>query len=163
VVSSANFLVDSESKLQGAESMMGMMGSIGMGDWKMESARPMEMGGEGGAAATPSARTVEEKHLGDFLVAVFPAEASPNVGKRAIRVRVRDAAQKPVTGATVRFTYTMDMPGMSIEPAAVKELGDGLYEGMADFSMAGPWGLVVEIETAGKPPARGKFTIRVAG
>ena len=52
---------------------------------------------------------------------------------------------------------------MGTEQAAVKELGDGLYEGMADFSMAGPWGVVVEIEAPGKAPARGKFTIRVAG
>src|SRR5262245_40476858 len=45
VVTSGNFLIDSESKLQAAESTMGMMGAIGMGDWQMESAKPMEMGG----------------------------------------------------------------------------------------------------------------------
>ena len=36
--------------------MMGMMGAIGMGDWKMESARPMEMG-----AQTAQAKPVEKK------------------------------------------------------------------------------------------------------
>ena len=45
IVTSGNFLIDSESKLAAATSMMGMMGQIGMGDWKMESAKPMEMGG----------------------------------------------------------------------------------------------------------------------
>src|SRR5207253_5449993 len=77
VVTSANFLVDSESKLQAAESMMGMMGAIGMGDWKMESAKPMEMGGQGGAAAPPETRPGppgargqgQEKRVGDLLVA----------------------------------------------------------------------------------------------
>ena len=60
IVTSGNFLVDSESKLQAAESMMGMMGSIGMADWKMESAKPMDMGGGGAtepaqpAPATPT-------------------------------------------------------------------------------------------------------------
>src|SRR5438876_2627392 len=80
VVTSGNFLVDSESKLQAAESMMGMMGAIGMGDWKMESAKPMDMGGEGGEPAAPSpsaqappAEVAPEKRVGDLLVSVVPA------------------------------------------------------------------------------------------
>ncbi|MCS6925242.1 MAG: efflux RND transporter periplasmic adaptor subunit, partial [Candidatus Binatia bacterium] len=40
IVTNGNFLIDSESKLAAAESMMAMMGAIGMGDWKMEGARP---------------------------------------------------------------------------------------------------------------------------
>src|SRR5881397_4213347 len=59
VVTIANFLVDSESKLQAAESMMGMMGALGMGHVTMESARPIEMGGGGGAGG-------EEKRVGDL-------------------------------------------------------------------------------------------------
>src|SRR5439155_1221387 len=51
VVTSANFLVDSESKLQAAESMMGMMGALGMGHVTMEGARPMQMAG--GEQAAP--------------------------------------------------------------------------------------------------------------
>jgi len=45
VVSSANFFLDSESQL--IASMEGMMGLIGMGDWKMEHSRmgEMDMGG----------------------------------------------------------------------------------------------------------------------
>lgn len=45
VVSSANFLIDSESKLMA--SMEGMMGLTGMGDWKMESAKMGEMDMDG--------------------------------------------------------------------------------------------------------------------
>ena len=171
VVTSANFLVDSESKLQAAESMMGMMGAIGMGDWKMESARPMDMGGgegeaaerEGHAPESERAAAPDEKRVGEFMVAVFPAKGQATATSTPIHVRVHDASGKPVTGAQVRFSYTMDMPGMSIEQAAAKELGEGLYEGMAGFTMAGPWGLVVEIAAPGKSPARAKFTIRVAG
>src|SRR4030095_8710154 len=44
IVTSGNFLLDSESKLQSATSMMGMMGAIGMGDWKMERRKTLEMG-----------------------------------------------------------------------------------------------------------------------
>src|SRR5207245_2867660 len=88
VVTSGNFLIDSESKLQAAESMMGMMGAIGMGDWKMESAKPMEMGGQASEAAPPEARPGppgatgqgQEKRVGDLLVAVSAAVEPVKVG-----------------------------------------------------------------------------------
>src|SRR5262249_50191055 len=96
VVTSANFLVDSESQLQGSESMMGMMGAIGMGDWKMESAKPMSMGGEQKAGGESmegmrmegepaKASAPEEKKVGDLFVAVFPATDTAKVGQSAIR------------------------------------------------------------------------------
>jgi Cu(I)/Ag(I) efflux system membrane fusion protein len=189
VVTSANFLVDSESQLQGAESMMAMMGAIGMGDWKMESARPMLMGGEGEVAgdsmagmkmsgedsaqkdagvetdpgkgsATPAP---DGKQVGDLRVSIFPAAETAKVGESAIRVRVHDASGAPVTQAKVSFNYTMDMPGMAIESVEARNIGDGIYEGTAKFTMGGPWGLVVQIDRAGKPSLREKFIVRVGG
>jgi Cu(I)/Ag(I) efflux system membrane fusion protein len=169
VVTSANFLVDSESQLQGAESMMSMMGAIGMGDWKMESAKPMSMGGgnepamkEPAPADTPSF-AVEEKRVGDLMVSVYPAAGTAKVGVSAIRVRVSDATGAPITQAKVSFNYTMDMAGMAIESAEAKQVGDGIYEGMAKFTMGGPWGVVVQIDRPGKPTLREKFTVRVGG
>ena len=170
VVTSANFLVDSESQLQGAESMMGMMGAIGMGDWKMESAKPMSMGSEHsvdvptrptGAGVSVEAPSAEEKKVGDLEVSVLPATVK--VGESAIRVRLRDSGGAPVTQAKVRFDYTMDMPGMSIESADAKDIGDGSYEGMAKFTMGGAWSVVVQIDRPGKPPLREKFVVRVSG
>ena len=155
VVTSANFLVDSESRLQAAESMMGMMGALGMGGVKMETARPMEMGGGGGGGP-------EEKQVGDLRVAVSPAREPTGLGENTLHVRVRDATGAPVVGARVSFTYTMDMPGMAIEEAAARDLGDGVYEGSARFTMGGPWSVVVQVERPGKPPVREKFTLRVA-
>jgi hypothetical protein len=154
VVASANFLVDSESRLQAVESMTGMMGALGMGHVTMEGAHPMEM--SGGEAVRG-----EEKTVGDLRVTVFPATETARVGENAIRVRIRDAAGNPVTGARVGVTYTMDMPGMTIEETRARELGDGVYEASARFTMAGPWGLVVQIERPGKPALREKFTLRV--
>ncbi len=161
VVTSANFLVDSESKLQAAESMMGMMGALGMGHVTMEGARPMQMAG-GEAAAPGGAGAGETKQMGDLRVTVFPARETATVGENAIRVRVEDAAGAPVAGAGVSFSYTMDMPGMAIEEARARELGGGVYEGAARFAMGGPWSLVVQIERPGKPPLRERFTLRVA-
>jgi membrane fusion protein, copper/silver efflux system len=169
VVTSANFLVDSESQIRGARSMSEMMGAVGMADWRMESAKPMSM--EPGApaqaappagATTPADRTPEEQRVGDLLVALFPAEGAP--GEEAtVRLRVRDAGGAPVTDAAVSLDYTMDMPGMKIERAEARAAGGGLYEARARLAMAGPWSVVVEIHRPGKPSLRGRFTLRVGG
>ena len=45
IVTSANFLLDAESKLASASSMQGMMGRIGMGDWQMRGAHEGKMEG----------------------------------------------------------------------------------------------------------------------
>ena len=164
VVTSANFLVDSESQLQGAESMMGMMGAIGMGDWKMESAKPMSMSGVEGPSGEPAqASAFEEKRVGDLLVAVLPGADTAKIGQSAIRVRVRDAEGVPLKQGKVSLNYTMDMSGMSIERAEAKEIGDGFYEGTANFTMGGSWSLVVEIDRPVKPTLREKFVVRVSG
>jgi len=101
--------------------------------------------------------------VGDLLVAVSPASEPTTKGDSTIQVRLRDANGQPVTGTKVSFTYTMDMPGMRIEQSEAKEVGNGLYQGTARFTMAGPWGLVVQIERSGMPAAREKFTVRVGG
>ena len=46
IVTSANFLLDAESKLASASSMQGMMGRIGMGDWQMRGAHGGKMEGQ---------------------------------------------------------------------------------------------------------------------
>ncbi len=54
IVTSANFLLDAESKLASAASMQSMMGRIGMGDWQMRGAYEAKMAmGEGGVSAPP--------------------------------------------------------------------------------------------------------------
>jgi hypothetical protein len=105
--------------------MMGMMGAIGMGDWKMESAKPMSMGGGQGPSGEPAqAPALEEKRVGDLLVAVLPATDTAKVGPSAIRVRVRDADGAPLKQGNA--VHTMDMPGMTTEHAGGQEDRDGL-------------------------------------
>src|SRR5712692_11743500 len=58
VVTSANFMLDAESKLASAGSMQAMMGQIGMADWQMRGAHEkkmvgMEGMGKGGVSAPP--------------------------------------------------------------------------------------------------------------
>jgi len=155
VVTSGNFLLDSESKLQSATSMMGMMGAIGMGDWKMESARPMEMG-----AQTAQAKPTEKK-VGTLTVTVSTATESAKLGDNMLRVQVKDSAGQPVTDAAVSVEYTMDMPGMMIDKANATHAGAGVYEAPVRFAMAGPWGVTVSIRRSGQVEARERFTVSV--
>lgn len=155
VVTSGNFLLDSESKLQSATSMMGMMGAIGMGDWKMESAHPMEMG-----AQTVQAKPAEKK-VGSLAVTVSTAPDTAKLGENTLHIQVKDGAGKPVTDAAVSLEYTMDMPGMLIDKAAAKHTGDGVYEAPVRFTMAGPWGVTVSIQRPGQTEARERFTVGV--
>jgi Cu(I)/Ag(I) efflux system membrane fusion protein len=155
VVTSGNFLLDSESKLQSATSMMAMMGAIGMGDWKMESARPMEMGGQV-AQAKPT-----EKKIGSLLVTVSTTPESAKLGDNTLRIHVKDIISKPVTDATVSIEYTMDMPGMLIDKAEAKHTVEGIYETPVRFTMAGPWGVTVNIRRPGQAEVRERFTVSV--
>jgi hypothetical protein len=155
VVTSGNFLLDSESKLQAATSMMGMMGAIGMGDWKMESARPMEMGGQ------VAQNQPVEKRIATLNIAVSTVPEAAKPGDNTLRIQVKDLGGKPVTDATVELDYTMDMPGMLIHKANTKHVGEGVYEASVRFAMAGPWGVTVSIRRPGQVEARERFTVQV--
>ena len=157
IVTNGNFLIDSESKLAAAESMMGMMGAIGMGDWKMESAKPMEMGGQVAQAKAT------EKKVGTLSIAVFTVPESAKLGDNILRVQVKDSAGNPVTDAAVALEYTMDMPGMLIDKAQAKHIGEGVYEVPVRFTMAGPWGVTVSVRRPGQMEMRERFAVQVGG
>jgi membrane fusion protein, copper/silver efflux system len=154
IVTSGNFLIDSESKLAAAESMMARMGSIGMGDWKMESAKPMEMDGGTLAMAGPQEKTADDLRL-RFRTQPDPAK----VGDNRLRIEVKDTRGQPVTDAILTLDYTMDMPGMMIEEAQASHAGGGVYEAKLRFAMAGPWGVTVSIQRPGQAEVRERFTV----
>ncbi len=69
VVTSANFLLDAESKLTSASSMQAMMGRIGMGDWQMRGAYEGKMEGMDmgmGGVSAPPGRAGEKGGMGDM-------------------------------------------------------------------------------------------------
>ena len=121
VVTSGNFLIDSESKLMAA---MDMMGSLGMGGIKMEQAQmgQMDMGGMP-MGDTPPVKTTQmakasgEKKAGGLTLAFSTEPASPRIGENLIRVTVKGEGSKPVLNAKVQLSYTRPMPGMM--PATV--------------------------------------------
>lgn len=156
VATNSAFLLDSESKLQSSTSMTAMMGAMGMGDWKMEGARPMDMGGH----VKPI--SPQRKEGGGLSLTVSTTPQPAKLGESDLQVTVKDNTGKPVTDATVTIEYIMDMPGMSIEKVNAQHRGEGVYHAPVHFTMAGPWGITIGVQRSGQAEMREKFTLQVS-
>ena len=66
IVTSANFLLDAESKLTSASSMQSMMGRIGMGDWQMRGAYEGKMEGMEGMGDMKGMEAMKGMPMGDM-------------------------------------------------------------------------------------------------
>jgi Cu(I)/Ag(I) efflux system membrane fusion protein len=183
VVTSANFLLDAESKLTSAGSMQAMMGRVGMADWQMRGAYEKKMAmGEGGVSAPPgregekgmegmkgmagmNAPTAtgpanETRQSGDVSLTLTTVPEKPKSGENMLRLKLADKAGKAIANAQVIFLYTMPMPGMTDTkvPAIYK---GGAYEGKAMLGMSGTWDVTVHVTIPGKPPIKEKFSLQV--
>jgi Cu(I)/Ag(I) efflux system membrane fusion protein len=165
IVTSANFLLDAESKLASASSMQAMMGRIGMADWqmrgahegKMEDMPGMEMGSKNGVTVA------ETRQMDGFTLLLTTVPEKPNAGDVLLRLNVTDQAGKPVTNAQVVFIYTMPMPGMADSKAPARHTKDGLYDGTVRFGMGGTWVVTVNVTVPGRAPIAQKFQFSVLG
>lgn len=165
IVTSANFLLDAESKLVSASSMQAMMGRIGMADWqmrgayegKMEDMSGMEMGSQSGMTVA------ETRQMDGFTLSLTTVPEKPKAGDVLLRLNVTDQTGKPVTNAQVFFVYTMPMPGMADSKASVRHAKDGFYEGTVRFGMGGTWVVTVNVTIPGRPSIVEKFQFSVAG
>ncbi|THJ21053.1 MAG: efflux RND transporter periplasmic adaptor subunit [Nitrospira sp. CG24D] len=165
IVTSANFLLDAESKLASASSMQAMMGRVGMGDWqmrgayesKMEDMPGMEMGSQKGMTVA------ETRQMDGLTLSLATVPGKPKAGDVLLRLNVTDQAGKPVTNAQVVFVYTMPMPGMTDSKAPARHTKDGLYEGTVRFGMGGTWVVTVNVTIPGRPSIAEKFQFSVVG
>lgn len=165
IATSANFLLDAESKLASASSMQAMMGRIGMADWqmrgahegKMEAMPGMEMGSKNGMTVA------ETRQIDGLTLSLTTAPVKPKAGEVLLRLNVTDQAGKPVTNAQVVFVYTMPMPGMTDSKAPARHTKDGFYEGTVRFGMSGTWVVTVNLTVPGRPPIAETFQVSVAG
>jgi len=167
VVTSGNFLIDSESKLMASTNMMG---ALGMGGIKMEQAQmgEMDMGGMAmgtpqAEAPTPMAASNRERKVGGLTVVLSTDPASPRIGENTIRVTVSDEKGKPLSKATVQLTYTMPMPGMSPATIPMVLAKEGAYEATANLGMGGQWDLTVTIQRAGHPDVKATYAVIPGG
>jgi hypothetical protein len=124
VVTAANFILDSESRLKGAFAAMGKPGEGAKGP------------------ATQTALKIE---------VVEPKAAK--VGQNVVRLAVKDAQGNPVTDAEVEVTLFMpQMGGMApmTASATLKSAGAGEYTGTIDIPMAWSWQTTVKVKKEGK-------------
>jgi len=125
VVTGANFIVDSESRLKGAFAGMGAPS----------------------AAQTAAAASANQSVSVDIL---DPKTAK--TGMNSIRLMVKDAAGKAVTGAQVDVGLFMpQMGGMApmSSKAMLTEAGNGVYAGHIEFPMAWTWQTTVTVRKNG--------------
>jgi len=135
VVTSANFILDSESRLKGAFASMGEPSRVAVG--------------------TPPAGTQNIQ-----VEVIEPKTAKP--GNNNIRILIKDAAGKPIEGAQVQVGLFMpqmgNMPPMSSD-AALKDEGGGIYSGTIQFLMAWTWETTVSVKKNGQIVGSTKTTI----
>jgi hypothetical protein len=131
VVTGANFIVDSESRLKGALAGMGA---------------PAANAGIADAGVTRPAAAKQ-----DLSVEVLDPKTA-RTGMNPIRLFVRDASGKPVTGAQVEVTLFMpkmgSMAAMSSK-ATLADAGQGVYSGQIEFLMAWTWQTTVAVRRNG--------------
>jgi membrane fusion protein, copper/silver efflux system len=179
IVTSANFLLDAESKLASASSMQGMMGRVGMADWQMRGAYEKKMEGMPGmemsatksmepmkgidTGGTQSMAVSETGQTGGLTLTLTTMPEKPKAGEVLLRLKVIDQAGKPVANAQVLFLYTMPMPGMTESKTSASYSKDGFYEGKAAFGMGGTWVVTANVLIAGRPTAIEKFQLSVGG
>src|SRR5438093_2060703 len=163
VVTSANFLMDAESKLASAGGMQAMMGQIGMADWQMRGAYEKKMEGMPGMKSEAGKPVSETRQVSGFSLTLSAVPDKPKAGDNVLRLKLADQAGKPVTNAQVVFAYTMPMPGMMESKAKATHTKDGIYEAKALLGMGGTWVVTANVTLPNLPPISEKFQIAVGG
>src|SRR5580700_5616365 len=147
IVTSANFLIDSESQLQAA------MGSF---------APPPP--GAGAAAAmnmpNPPAAQVSLEYSS--------TPSPPRPGDNVFRVKLTGTGGASITGAQVTVTYFMAaMPAMGMAAmrtvATLNDKGGGMYEGPGQVQMGGTWQVTVLATKAGQTLAQKQLDVSAEG
>ncbi|MGB8582230.1 MAG: efflux RND transporter periplasmic adaptor subunit [Candidatus Sulfotelmatobacter sp.] len=145
IVTSANFLIDSEAQLQAAAGAF----------------VPPPPGA--GQAASMNAPAEQQAN-----VELTTDPDPPHKGSNIVRVKLKGQDGKPVTGAKVTVTIFMAaMPAMGM--AAMKTVinandkGGGVYEGKGDLGSGGTWQVTVRAQQNGQTIANKQLTLNATG
>jgi YtkA-like len=76
---------------------------------------------------------------------------------------VLKTSQKPVTGAQVMLTSSMDSMGMGPDNTTAHLQGNGTYLASVQFSESGTWLIQVTVLAPGEVPASAGFEVSTAG
>ena len=144
IVSSANFLLDSESQLQAA----------------VNAFSPPAPGTESAEAPAEASEQIQ--------VELSTTPSPPGAGENSVRVILTGPDRKPVSGADVAATFFMPaMPAMGM--AAMKNvvtLGEksaGVYEGVLRLQTGGTWQVTVVAARGGHAIASRQLSLTASG
>ena len=146
IVTSANFLIDSESQLQSAA------GSF---------APPPP--GVGANASQPNAPAAAKVSI-DFTTDPNP----PQKGNNAFHVKLTGPDGTPTTGAEVTVTFYMAaMPAMGMAAmtttAKLMEKGNGLYNGTGSLGSGGTWQVTITVQKNGQTLGTKQLRVNATG
>jgi Cu(I)/Ag(I) efflux system membrane fusion protein/cobalt-zinc-cadmium efflux system membrane fusion protein len=146
IVTSANFLIDSESQLQSAA------GSF---------APPPP--GAGANAPQPNAPAAAKAAI-EFTTDPNP----PQKGNNVFHVKLTGADGTPVTGAEVTVTFYMAaMPAMGMAAmnttAKLTDKGNGLYDGSGRLESGGTWQVTISAQKNGQALATKQLRVNATG
>lgn len=74
---------------------------------------------------------------------------SPTVGENALQIAITDSKGAAIKDAKVTVSVAITSMDMGTTRPKVTNKGDGTYSAAVNFSMAGPWRVVVRVETSG--------------
>ncbi|MGO9455198.1 MAG: efflux RND transporter periplasmic adaptor subunit [Candidatus Binataceae bacterium] len=145
IVSSANFLIDSESQLQAASGTF------------VPPPPGVSASAEQPQATTPNA---------SIELATNPNP--PTRGSNKLMATLKDAAGKPITGAQVSVTFYMAaMPAMGMAAmraqSALVDQGNGTYAGNIDLQSGGTWQVTIAASRDGQTISGRQFNVSVSG
>ncbi len=146
IVTSANFLIDSESQLQAA------IGTF----------VPPPPGA--GAAASMNVPAAQAEVQVEFSTEPSP----PHKGSNSFRVKLTGSGGSPVTGAQVtvqNFMTAMPEMGMAAMSGntSLAEKGNGIYEAKANLDSGGTWRITITVMKDGKSIATKQLSVNAEG
>jgi Cu(I)/Ag(I) efflux system membrane fusion protein/cobalt-zinc-cadmium efflux system membrane fusion protein len=142
IITSANFLIDSESQLQAA------LGSF---------VPPPPGAGAASAMNAPQAN-----------VELTSDPSPPHKGSNVFRVKVTDTKGAPISGAEVSVTFFMaGMPEMGMAAmrtqVTLSEKGPGIYEGSGQLESGGTWQVTILARKDGQTIASKQMSVSATG
>ena len=143
IVSSANFLVDSEAQLQSV-----------LGAYSNASQQP-----------TSSATQANPQSI---QVAFSSQPSPPHKGENTVEVRLTGPDGKPVSGAQVNVTFFMPaMPAMGMgamrAAATLADKGQGDYSAALQLGSGGTWQVTITVARGGQTVATKQLSMTAAG
>jgi Cu(I)/Ag(I) efflux system membrane fusion protein/cobalt-zinc-cadmium efflux system membrane fusion protein len=146
IVTSANFLVDSEAQLQAA---------LGAFNPPQQSANTTQ----------PQAASAQPEQI---KIAMTTEPSPPQQGKNKVRITLTGADGKPVDGvqaSAVFFMPAMPEMGMAAEhaAAALSARGQGIYEGPLELPSGGTFQVTITVRRAGSTIATKRLTVTATG